>query len=51
MMFPVDPEKQGGPPYAVSHDLYTELLTPLGERDSCCLQPLDAFTVHASIAD
>jgi Thiopurine S-methyltransferase (TPMT) len=30
MMFPVDPEKQGGPPYAVSHELYTELLTPVG---------------------
>jgi Thiopurine S-methyltransferase (TPMT) len=31
MMFPVDPEKEGGPPYAVSPDLYTELLTPVGE--------------------
>jgi hypothetical protein len=30
MMFPVDPEKEGGPPYAVSPDLYTELLTPVG---------------------
>ena len=31
MMFPVDPEKEGGPPYAVSPELYTELLTPVGE--------------------
>lgn len=31
MMFPVDPEKEGGPPYAVSPKLYTELLTPVGE--------------------
>jgi hypothetical protein len=49
MMFPVDSERKGGPPFAVTPELYEQLLVPTGIPPSpvAALHPYPSLLWHS----